>query len=106
MNANEKEVLDKATSLTSKDTGFFTVDGFSRIKEYLKTAGKNAKAVIGTTMDFCNPDPHVERRPLGMKVKVNIPAKKELSMEEALSETKPGHADLVNKLMEEESHDE
>jgi len=88
-------------------TGFFSVELFAKIKEYLWTAKKDDPPVIGTTENFCQADPPKEKRVLGMVVKANKPVKKELSMEETLSGAHvPGAADLVNKLIEEESHDE
>lgn len=86
--------------------GFFSIELFAKIKKYLRTAKKDDPPVIGTTENFCQPDPAQEKRKIGMVVKKNVPVKKDLSMEEALSETHvPGAADLVNKLIEEESDD-
>ena len=86
------------------EAGFFSVELFAKIKKYLWTAKRDDPPVIGTTENFCEPDPHQERPKIGMVKKA--PAKK-VTMESALSETHtPGHADLVNKLIEEESHDE
>lgn len=81
--------------------GFFSVGLFAKIKKYLHTAKKDDPPVIGTTENFCEPDPPREKKKLGMVV--SQPVKKGLSMKDALAEVAPGHADLVNKLVEEEA---
>ncbi len=85
---------------------FFSISLFQKIKDYLNTAGKDAPPVIGTTENFCEPDPPRVNIPIGMVVTAApAPTKKKPTMAEALSETHvPGAADLVNKLIEEESH--
>ena len=85
--------------------GFFSVSLFERVKKYLRTAKKDDPPVIGTTENFCEPDP--ERKiEIGMIVSDIKSTEISLSMEEALAGHAPGAADLVNKLIEEESHDE
>lgn len=89
-------------------SGFFSCALFEKIKAYLHSAGKNDPPVIGTTENFCEADPKRKKKKIGMVVKT-APAKiaKNISMEKALSETHtPGAADLVNKLLEDESHDD
>jgi len=81
--------------------GFFSIELFAKIKKYLHTAKKDDPPVIGTTENFCEPDPPREKKKLGMVV--SQPVKKSLSMKDALAETSSGHADLVNKLIEEEA---
>ena len=83
--------------------GFFSISLFAKIKKYLHTAKKDDPPVIGTTKNFCEPDPLKEKKKLGMVVAK--PAKKDLSMEEALSETSASHADLVNKIIEDEDNE-
>lgn len=82
--------------------GFFSCELFAKIKKYLHSADKDDPPVIGTTENFCEADPKV------VLTKATItPATKDISMEEALSETHtPGAADLVTKLIEDESHDD
>ncbi len=87
---------------TKDERGFFSIELFSKIKEYLRTAKKDDPPVIGTTENFCQPDPPQEKKVLGMVVKQSQPAKK-VTMESALSDAGPGHADLVNKLIEDEA---
>ena len=88
-------------------TGFFSIEIFQKVKEYLRGAKKDDPPVIGTTENFCEPDPLREKASVGMVVRKFELAKKDLSIEEALSGTHaPGAADLVNKLIEDESHDD
>ena len=91
------------------ESRFFSTGLFQKIKDYLHSAGKDDPPVIGTTEDFCKADPKRKVTKIGMSVKTGTAIKmtKDLSIEEALSETHaPGAADLVNKLIEDESHDD
>lgn len=92
---------------TTERTGFFDAKIFEKVKAYLRTAKKDDPPVIGTTENFCEPDPPREKKQIGIVVKTPPPPiKKVTTMEEALSETHtPGTADLVNKLIEDESHE-
>ena len=83
--------------------GFFSIALFAKIKKYLHTAKKDDPPVIGTTENFCEPDPPREKKKLGMVV--TPPVKKNLSMKDALAEAAPGHADLVNKIIEDEANE-
>ena len=95
---------------TEAREGFFSIDLFEKIKKYLRTAKKDDPPVIGTTENFCEPDPPKERRRFGMiapkrePVK-REPAKVEMSMQDAMTEVQSGHADLVNKLIEDEDNE-
>lgn len=98
--------IAESKAAADERAGFFSIELFAKIKKYLRTAKKNDPPVIGTTENFCEPDPPKERKTLGMEVKVDAPVKA-LSMEDALSDTgESDHAGLVNKLIEEESNDE
>ena len=84
--------------------GFFSIELFEKIKKYLHTAKKDDPPVIVTTESFCEPDPPQEKKKLGMvATKKPVEEKKSLSMKDALAETKSDHADLVNKLIEDEA---
>ena len=95
--------MRQATREAEERKGFFSREIFEKIKKYLHSAKKDDPPVIGTTENFCEPDPPVVGRRLGMTYAKDVPAKKDLSMEAALSDAAPGHADLVNKLTEEEA---
>jgi len=90
---------------TKDENGFLSIALFEKIKKYLKTAKKDDPPVIGTTENFCEPDPPREKKSLGMEVRIDPPVKRDLSMEEALSENSASHADLVNKIIEDEADD-
>ena len=89
-------------------TGFFSCALFEKIKAYLHSAGKDDPPVIGTTENFCEDDPTREKVKIGMVAKTKPPKiTKDISMEKALSGTHaPGAADLVNKLLKDESDDD
>lgn len=83
----------------------WTVALFEKVKEYLRTAKKGDPPVIGTTENFCEPNPPRAVKKVGMVVTATPPApQKSPTMEDALSDSYvPGAADLVNKLIGEES---
>ncbi len=89
---------------------FWDAKIFEKVKAYLQTAKKDDPPVIGTTENFCEADPQRDRPMIGMVVKTAPPKikkdTKDATMEEVLSGTHtPGAADLVNKLIEDESNE-
>lgn len=92
---------------TEEKTKFWDSGIFEKVKAYLRTAKKTDPPVIGTSENFCEPDPPREKKKIGMVVKAAPPKiKKDPTMAEVMSATHtPGTADLVNKLIEDESHE-